>query len=146
MPWDMYYPSRRPDGTTPRTEPQNTDKAAQESLARSGAGALKPAPAVPRAIQDIIDELNAVRARISVLWAAEYKANKWGSTRPTPPTRPPYDTESVARSKEMHELDEKESQLLREVNEILVAARMGPGGPQAPTQVQAQETAAPRQE
>jgi len=146
MPFDMYYPSRRPDGTAPRGEAQNTDKAAQESLTRSGAGALKPAPAVPRAIQDIIDELNEVRARISVLWAAEYKANKWGSTRPTPPTRQPYDVESVSRSKEMATLDEKESQLLREVNEILVAARMGPGGPQAPTQVQAKENAAPRKE
>ena len=146
MPFVMYYPSRRPDGTAPRGEAQNTDKAAQESLTRSGAGALKPAPAVPRAIQDIIDELNEVRARISVLWAAEYKTNKWGSTRPTPPTRQPYDVESVSRSKEMATLDEKESQLLREVNEILVAARMGPGGPQAPTQVQAKENAAPRKE
>jgi len=142
----MFYPGRQPDGTAPRTEPQNTDKAAQESLARAGPGSLAPAPAVPRAFQDIIDELNAVRERISALWAAEWKARKWGSTRPTPPTREPYDVESVARSKEMEALEEKESQLLREVNEILVAARMGPGGPQAPTQVQAQENAAPRKE
>jgi len=87
MPLDMYYPSRRPDGTAPRTEPQNTDKAAQEALAQAGAGALKPAPAVPRAIQDVIDELNAVRQRLSELWAAEYKANNWGSVRhrPGPP-------------------------------------------------------------
>jgi len=146
MPFDMYYPSRRPDGTAPRLEPQNTDKAAQESLAQAGAGALKPAPVVPRAIQDIIDELNAVRQIISELWAAEYKANKWGSVRPRPPTRPPYDVESVARSKELQRAEERESQLLREVNEVLAAARMGSGGPQAPTQLQVQENAAPRKE
>lgn len=146
MPRDQFYPNRQPDGTAPRDNPQNTDKAAAESLARAGAGALKPAPAVPRAIQDVIDDLNAVRQEISVLWAAEYKANKWGSVRPTPPTREPYDTESVARSKKMQALDEREDQLLREVNEILVAARMGPGGPQSPTQVQVQKDAVPRKE
>lgn len=146
MPRDMYYPGRQPDGMAPRGEFQDTDKAAQESLARTGPGALAPAPAVPRAIQDIIDELNATRQRISELWAEEYKANKWGSVRPTPPTREPYSVESVSRSKEMELLEERESQLLREVNEILMAARMGPGGPMAPIQVQVQENAAPRKE
>jgi len=144
--YDIYGPGKVTGAVTPRTEPQDTDKAAKESLARSGAGALAPAPAIPRAIQDVIDDLNATRQRLSELWAAEWKANKWGSVRPTPPTRPSYDAEKVGRDKEMADLENRESELLREVNAILAASRINPPGRPAPTQVQAKENAAPRKE
>jgi hypothetical protein len=131
---EYYGGSPRAGGVSPRLEPQDTDKGAAEAAARAGANALKPAPKIPRAIQDIIDELNTVRQRRSELWAAEAKRSPWGRGRvqPVGPVYPPYDTESVARSKERDQLSEREDQLQAELREVLAAARIGPGGLKSP--------------
>ena len=143
---DLYGPGSATGAVTPRSGPQDTDKAAQESLAQSGPGALNPPPAIPRAIPDVLDELNDVRQQVSVLWAEEWKANKWGSVRPTPPTREPYNAEKVGRDKKMADLENREQELLHEIREVLAASRINPPGRPAPTQVEAQKNAAPRQE
>ncbi len=121
---------RAAHGVSPRTEPQNTDRGAKESLARSGKGALKDAPKVPRAIQDIIDELNTVRQRLSELWSAEMKdaSPRRGSTRSMASMYPIYDAAEMARREERKKLEEKEYQLHGELRQVVAAARIGPGG------------------
>lgn len=125
----MFF-DRDAHGVSPRTQPQNTDPGAKESLARSGQGALKDAPKVPRAIQDIIDELNTVRQRLSELWAeSAVKAfPRRGSVRAEGVMFPAYDAEYVARQKERDKLSGQEDQLRGELQQVIAASRIGPGG------------------
>lgn len=121
-----YFPPGKSGGVSPRPEAQDTDKAAKEAMARKG----DDAPKIPRAVQDIADELNTVRQRLSELWAEEYGGNRptRGTVRATGVAFPAYSIEMLARREERRKLDEREDQLIAEFEEVKAAARIGPGG------------------
>lgn len=121
-----YFPPGKSGGVSPRPEAQDTDKAAKEGMARKG----DDAPKIPRAIQDILDELNVVRQRLSELWAAEYGAAspRVGSTRAVGAAYPAYSIEDLERRVERDKLNAQEDQLMAEFQEVKAAARIGPGG------------------
>ena len=121
-----YFPPGRAGGVSPRPEAQDTDKGAKESMARTG----DDEPKIPRAIQDILDELNTVRQRLSELWADEYgeARPRRGTTRAVGVAYPAYSTENLARQKERDQLNAQEDQLMAEFQEVKAAARIGPGG------------------
>ena len=125
----VYYGPSEPGSSgavSPRTEAQDTAKGAKENMARKG----DDAPKIPRAIQDILDEYNAVRQQLSEIWAAEYGANSRtrGSVRADGVMFPAYSVEDLARRQERYKLEERENQLMREFNEVKAAARIGSGG------------------
>ena len=130
MPYDLPYGGEdKPGGVSPRPEAQDTDKAAKEAMARKG----DDAPKIPRAIQDIVDEINAVRKRLSEIWVERYGSaqSRRGSSRMTAVDTdmyPAYDTEELALRAENDKLWERERQLLAEFEEVKAAARIGPGG------------------
>lgn len=130
MPYDLPYGGEdKPGGVSPRPEAQDTDKAAREAMARKG----DDAPKIPRGMQDIVDEINTVRKRLSAIWVEQYGAaqSRRGSSRVTAVDAdmyPAYDAEALALSAERNKLHERERQLLAEFEEVKAAARIGPGG------------------
>jgi len=125
-----YFPTGMPSGVSrsvsPRPEAQDTDKGAKDSMARTG----DDEPKIPRAIQDILDDLNIVRQRLSELWAKEYGAasSRVGSTRAMGAAYPAYSSEDLERRVERDKLNAQEDQLMAEFQEVKAAARIGPGG------------------